>query len=81
MVKIYERNYVVILESDEFDLKVDNNRIVYYRKKGDSSFKSSGHELSSELNIEDRKKYLYELYLGVVKYQQDVQKNTEESNQ
>lgn len=55
-----------MLESDDFDLKVDNNRIIYVKKKTDSSFKSIGSEIPRGYTTEEKKKFIYSLYQMVL---------------
>lgn len=74
MVNIFERNGVVILESTDYDLKIDNNRIIYYKTKSDSSssFRSTGHTVEVGLSTDEKKKYLYNLFVGIEKKKKDT---------
>ena len=72
MVKIYERNNVVTLESLDYDLKIDNNRIIYIKRKNEMSFHSTGHTVEIGLSIDEKKKYLYNLYVAIEKKKKDT---------
>jgi hypothetical protein len=61
MVNIVERNGIFVLEGDYFDLKIDNNRRVYIRKKGEKIY-TGLEEVEQGLNAHEKKKYLFELH-------------------
>jgi len=62
MVNIFEKNGTIFLEGDYFDLKIDNNRKVYIKKKTEKAFSGLDEELDVGLSMDEKKKYLYELY-------------------
>lgn len=66
MVNIVENDGVFVLNGNTFDLKIDNNRRVYIRKKNDSIFRSLDDEIPVGLSSDVKKKYLYDLYLSII---------------
>lgn len=73
MVNIIERDGIITLDGQFFDLKVDNNRKIYIRKKGLNQFKSIDEELEPGLSSQEKQQYLYELYSLILKKLQDRQ--------
>lgn len=65
MANITEKEGVILL-SGMFDMKIDNNRIVYVKKKNDTIYKKV-EQLPQGLTSDDKKRYLYNFYNGVVK--------------
>jgi hypothetical protein len=78
MVNITERDGIVILEGEEFDLKVDNNRKIYIKKKEDRVYQGIGSELQVGYTSEEKKKYLYNLYLMLKEKKKEM--DDEENN-
>lgn len=62
MVTIYDKNGIVVLDSEFYQLKIDNNRKVYVKKPSQKEFTSIGEEVPLGLSIEDKKRYLHTLY-------------------
>lgn len=60
MVNISERDGIFLLDGEFFDVKIDNNRKIYVKKK-DGSFTNVGL-LDLGYNSEEKKKYMYNLY-------------------
>jgi len=71
MVRLYERNNIVFLEAVDYFLKIDNNRIIYVKPSSSSVFKSLGSEVPKGLSVDDKKKFLYNLFLGIEKRRKD----------
>lgn len=65
MVNITEKDGVIILDG-YFDMKIDNNRIVYIKKKKDNIYKKI-EEIPQGFTSEQKKKYLYQLYSAILK--------------
>ena len=65
MVNITEKDGVIVLDG-YFDMKIDNNRIVYIKKKKDNIYKKI-EEIPQGFTSEQKKKYLYQLYSAILK--------------
>ncbi len=63
MVNITEIDGIFTLNGERFDLKIDNNRKIYIKNKSEKSFNSVGSEIPLGYSSEEKKKYLYNLYL------------------
>ena len=81
MVNINERNGVITLLAKDYDLKIDNNRIIYIKKKDELSYKSVNSEIQHGLSIDDKKKYLHDFYEAVEKRRREISEEREENQQ
>lgn len=66
MVNITEEDGIFILEGNDFNLKIDNNRKIYVKKKLEKKYESIGIELDVGYNSQEKKKYLYNLYVILI---------------
>jgi len=73
MVNIVERDGIITLDGQYFDLKIDNNRLIYIKKKGMNQFKSIGEEVEQGLSSQEKQQFLYELYTKILQKLQDRQ--------
>jgi len=73
MVNIIERDGIITLDGQFFDLKIDNNRLIYIKNKKDTQFKSIGEEVEQGLSSVEKKQFLYELYTKILQKLQDRQ--------
>lgn len=80
MVNIQERNNVITLTAIDYDLKIDNNRTIYIKKKGSPTFKSIGSEIPTGLDVEQKKKYIHNLYTAIEKKRRDIVAEREDSS-
>lgn len=81
MVNISERNGVITLLSRDFDLKIDNNRKLYFKKKEDTTFKSVKYEIPpGELNIDEKKNLIHDFYIAIEKRRREMREEKEESS-
>lgn len=65
MVNITEKDGIVTLHGEDFELKIDNNRQVYVKKNDEKNFSSVG-EIEKGYNLDMKKKYLYNLYQRIM---------------
>jgi hypothetical protein len=65
MPDIREKNGAIILESDEFDLKVDKSRKIYIKRRDVLNFTYIGHDIPIGYTSDEKKKMLYEIYRRV----------------
>ncbi len=65
MVNIHEKDGVFTLEGTSFDLKIDNNREIYIKKKSDSKFIGINSQIEKGYTSDEKKKYLYNLYVEI----------------
>ena len=72
MVNIQEKDGIFILDGENFDLKIDNNRIVYVKKKGDKHFNSIDVKLDVGYTSEEKKRYLYNFYIALKERNQET---------
>lgn len=77
MVTIYDKNGIVVLDSEFYQLKIDNNRKVYVKKPSQKEFTSIGEEVPVGLSIEDKKRYLHLLFQKIEAKRNEGQ-NTEQ---
>ena len=78
MVDIVEREGVILL-SGVFDMKIDNNRVVYVKKKKDNVYKQIESMPQGYTSIE-KKKYLYNLYNNILKKLSESSENKKEED-
>jgi len=78
MVVINERDGIFTLEGEEFSIKIDNNRKIYVKKKNENKFNSIGSELDIGYTAEEKKKYIYNLYLSLKDRAQEMNKNSDQ---
>lgn len=82
MVNITEKDGIYTLESPDFSLKIDNNRRVYTKKKTESSYSGTGTELEAgKYGPEEKKKYLYNLYLALMERKSEIDGNNKTSKE
>lgn len=62
MVDIQDKDGIIILYGDDFNLKIDNNRKIYYKKKDSISYKSCNVDIDTGYSLEEKKIYLKKLY-------------------
>ena len=62
MVNIIEKDGIITLDGDTFDLKIDNNRRVYVKHKNEKIYRGIDEEVEIGMSAYEKKKYLYELY-------------------
>ena len=61
--KIYEEGTNVILEADDYNLKVDSNRIIYIKRKDSTIYKSiENAETPHGYDKNMKKRYLYDFW-------------------
>ena len=77
MVNITEKDGVILL-SGEFDMKIDNNRVVYVKKSQDNIYKRI-EEIPQGYTSEQKKKYLYGLYVAILRKLNEAQEQTQEN--
>ena len=77
MVNITEKDGVILL-SGEFDMKIDNNRVVYVKKRQDNIYKRI-EEIPQGYTSEQKKKYLYGLYVAILRKLNEAQEQTQEN--
>lgn len=58
----YNQNGNVYLDGDNFDLKIDVNRIVYFKRKDEDTYTSAGIEVPRGYKLADKEKYLHIFY-------------------
>jgi len=75
MPEIKERDGVIILESDRFDLKIDKARKIYVKRKEENSFSYINHDTPPGMTAVEKKKVIYELYRHI-----DSKLKSEEKN-
>jgi len=73
MVSIHEKEGSIILESDDFDLKIDNNRKIYVKDKGSNIFNYINQDLPRGYISQEKKKYIYNLYLLILKRREEME--------
>lgn len=71
MVEIREKDGVFSLDGQEFDVKIDNNRRIYVRKKGKKSFEGVG-EITIGYTYEEKKKFLYNFYNALMERKSEI---------
>jgi len=62
MVDIIEDGTNIVLRGDNYDLKIDSNRIIYVKPKKSTIFKSINHETPYGLDRDSKKRFLVQLY-------------------
>lgn len=67
MVNIIEKDGIILLDSEEFDMKIDNNRIIYVKNKKEKFYRSIDDELEIGMTSHEKKKYLHELYTLMIR--------------
>jgi hypothetical protein len=65
MVDIVDKDGVVTLVAEDYELKIDKSRTIYVKPKNKNSFTSIGHEIPPGLSSEEKKRVLYELYTRI----------------
>ncbi len=80
MVNINESDGVFVLEGDMFNLKIDNNRKIYVKKKNSSHYESIGIELDIGYSSEEKKKYLYNLYMILIERKKELPSTDKEQD-
>ena len=58
----YENGANIVLHGENYDLKVDGNRIIYVKTKKSSIFKSINHDMPYGLDRQQKKRFLVRLY-------------------
>ena len=81
MVNINERNGVITLIAKDYDLKIDNNRVIYIKKKAELSFRSVNSEVQHGLSIDEKKKYIYDFYEAIEKRRREIIEEKEENHE
>lgn len=74
MVNIIERDGVITLDGQDIDIKIDNNRKIYVRKKS-GSFTNIG-TLEVGYTSEEKKKYIYNLYNQLIERKSEIFNST-----
>jgi len=62
MPDIKEKDGVVILESSDFDMKIDKSRKIYVKRKDQNNFSYTGHDTPEGMSSIEKKKVLYDIY-------------------
>jgi len=65
MTSIIEKDNSIILTGDKFDLKIDNNRKLYIKKKDEKKFSFVDYEVPIGLTSVEKKQLLYKLYFVI----------------
>jgi len=74
-----DNNGNIILEGEQFDLKIDANRIIYVKKKGDSTFKSTDSVVEVGYSSKEKEKFLYNLYQMINQRKDELEEVQEKS--
>lgn len=77
MVDIIEDGSNIILRGDNYNLKIDTNRIIYVKPKKSSIYKSINNEVPYGLDRDAKKRFLVELYQKL-EYRLKIEKEQEE---
>ena len=70
----------IILEGEQFDLKIDANRIIYVKNKGDFTFKNTDSVVEIGYSSKEKEKFLYNLYQMINQRKDELQKVKEKSS-
>lgn len=62
MVNIFEKDGIFTLIGEDFDIKIDNNRKIYVKKKNVKNYENIGSEIPLGYTSEEKKKFIYNLY-------------------
>lgn len=62
---------VILLHADRFDLKIDNNRNVYYKKSSETKFKSFGWQIERGYTNLEKKQILSKLNVEILRRIED----------
>jgi len=73
LVNIIEKDGIITLDGQHFDLKIDNNRKIYIKRKSERQFRGLDEEVEVGMTSQQKQQYLYELYSLILKKLQDRQ--------
>jgi len=62
MSEVFDDGSNIVLKGDNYDLKIDSNRIIYVKKKNDTIYSSINHEIPYGYDRDSKKRFLIKLY-------------------
>lgn len=80
-VRFEDDEGVITLHSDRFSLKIDNNRNVYYKKTGDTKFKSFGWQIERGYTNLEKKQLLNKLHVEILRRIEDSNNSIKDSRE
>lgn len=76
MPELVDDGINIILKGENYDLKIDSNRIIYVKTRSSSIFKSINHETPYGMSRDEKKRFLVTFY-EQLEYRLKLEQNEE----